>query len=159
MKFAISLLGAVASASQAPVQGYGNKSIQGTFGYGYNMGNGYNAGSGHGEYLGHQEVAGYGQSGTGKYSAPYAHDHLIGYDSVQPEVDSKWTTLETNVIAIINAINTQIDTIHASRLAYIQDQATARKLRLQDIHEMNAEQLASPFELQFDLLSQEIKDV
>ena len=60
-------------------------------GFGYNVGNDYTHGDSHGQYMAHQK--GYGATNQGfglgadvasQYSAPDAHAHLTGYDTVQP---------------------------------------------------------------------------
>ena len=165
--FASAMLASAVSARGASGginQGYANKSLGASHGYGYNIGNGYGIGDSHGQYMAHQN----GRTG-GKYPNPStgasfdamdAHDHVFGYDSVQPFDDSDWDTAQaTTQTTIKDAITGAIATAQADRESYIEEVLQRRKDRLSDIHEDNLLKIEAPFDLQLDLLEEERSDI
>ena len=113
--FASSMLASAVTArggSGGIIQGNPNKSVGGSHGYGYNLGNTYEHGDSHGHYLGHQNGYddGYPQPSTGTaYTANDFHDHIFGYDSVQPLEDDDWAAVAADQTTIRGLIDTAID--------------------------------------------------
>lgn len=132
------------------------------FGYGYNIGNNYTHGDQHGMYMGHQNTmgAGTGASHILDFTAQNAHDHILGYDSVQPESDTFWTdALNGQLETKVTDIKTQIGNINTERSNYISTVMALRQARLDDIHDDNLVKVEAPFQLQLDLLEKEKADV
>jgi len=128
------------------------------------MGNGYGHGDSHGQYMEHQIAYGSTNMGYGngadvanQYSAPDAHDHLTGYDSVKANDNDDYdTSIESN---FRDAINTAIDTVQTARAAKITEVMNTRRNRLEEIHDDNLLKIEAPFDLQLDLLEEELSDV
>ena len=129
------------------------------------MGNGYRAGDSHGNYLQDQNAlgtgnGGYGDKGLGpSYSKTDAHHHLYGYDSVQPEDKDDWATVSADAATMVTNLNTLIGNANTARETYINAVLQRRKDRLADIHEDNLLKIEAPFELQLDLLEEELEDL
>ena len=165
--FATALLAIAVSArgtSGGINQGQLNASKGGRHGYGYNIGNSYSHGDSHGNNIQHQMGYGFpsnpnmggGQDG----GAPDAHDHLSGYDTVKPYDDDDYdATLAANQSTLRDSIVTQITDLQAQRVAYINGVLDMRKDRLNEIHEDNLLKIEAPFDLQLDLLEEEVSDI
>lgn len=144
-------------------QGALNASRGGRSGYDYNIGNGYNHGNQHGDQMQHQVAYGtYGPTDMGadwgnQYSAPDAHDHLVGYDTVKPTDSDDWNA--TDMTALQTAIAAAIDVAQAARVVKIDEVLQNRKDRLSDIHDDNLLKIEAPFDLQLDLLEEEGEDI
>ena len=169
--FGTALLFSVAVAQEFPT--HTNQSLSGSFGYGYNVGNSYLHGDSHGHNMGHQNVAGLGEQvpiAGFAYTADQATDHVFGYDTVQPLDEADWTAylntvgstqatdaLKANDVKV--AIDAAITAANASRIAAIDDVLERRKNRLSEIHADHIFKVIAPFDLQIDLLDEEIADV
>ena len=149
-------------------QGKLNASHGARHGYGYNIGNDYVHGDSHLNEFGHQgawgtpTATGRGADwGSNQYTAPDFHDHLTGYDSVQPERDdTDFTDADPSTMRVFaDAINTEIDNVQADREAFIDDELDKRKDRLSEIHDDNLLKIEAPFDLQLDLLEEEREDI
>jgi len=140
-----------------------NASKGGRHGYGYNIGNSYTHGDSHGNNIQHQ--MGYGHpsnpnmGGGQDGSAPDAHDHLSGYDTVKPYDDDDYAAVAVAQQALRDSIVVQITDLQAQRVAYINTVLDMRKDRLNEIHEDNLLKIEAPFDLQLDLLEEEVSDI
>ena len=164
--FASAMVASVISArgtSGGINQGYANPSMGATHGYGYNVGNSYNAGDSHGQYMQHQNglTGGYGPNpSTGaSFTAIDAHDHVYGYDSVQPLTEDEWSSIEADQATLRDAIILAIQAAQTAREDKIDEVLERRKERLSDIHEDNLLKIEAPFDLQLDLLQEEREDI
>jgi len=103
-----------------PLQGHGpSPTIGGRFGYGYNVGNDYTAGDSHGHEMGVPE-----------FNIQSAHDHIIGYDSVQPQTDAIWTANSANMSALVVTLLPILANINTARATYLTQRMNLKISRL-----------------------------
>jgi len=132
-----------------PLQGHGpSPTIGGRFGYGYNVGNDYTAGDSHGHEMGVPE-----------FNIQSAHDHIIGYDSVQPQTDAIWTANSANMSALVVTLLPILANINTARATYLTQRMNLKISRLDEIHDDNLVKVDAPFTLQLDLLENELQDL
>lgn len=158
--FSATLFASSALAQVYPNRGNTNASLEGSFGFGYNVGNDYGHGDSHLNTFGHQTVPGVPEAREGyAYTQDQATTHIYGYDAVLPLDDTAWAAISGNVAGFITAAKVQIDEANTARLDYIQGVLDKRLNRLMEIHQDNLLKIQAPFELQLDLLSRELEDV
>jgi hypothetical protein len=136
--FQSALLAVTASA-------YGFNSMEG---FGYNVGNNYAHGNSHGDHMNQDEIL-----------PQTAHDHIIGYDSVQPQTDAVWTANSASMATLAAAIVVAIPVANTARKTYTLSVMNKRLNRLDDIHDDNLVKIDAPFTLQLDLLEEELDDI
>lgn len=92
-----------------------------------------------------------------------AHDHIIGYDSVQAETDAAWAagnpTFGANMATLATAMKTEVTAANLARTNYLDTVMNKRLTRLDDIHDDNLVKIDAPFTLQLDLLEEELDDI
>ena len=165
--FSATLIAPLALAQVYPNRGATNASLEGSFGFGYNVGNGYDHTDSHGNDFGHQTVQGQPELREGYgYTQDQATAHIYGYDSVHPQDDATWTATFATPVgttaapgAYTTAIRAAVLAAHDDRIVYIQGVLNKRINRLMEIHQDNLLKIQAPFELQLDLLESEISDV
>lgn len=165
--FATALLATAINARTGGIdQGYDNASLGASHGYGYNVGNGYKHGDSHLQYMGDNNIT--------TYEDGYSYDngvvedeilHIYGYDMIPRIGTTSWEAMDANAgvngdfDAQVDLIIAQIDLSVVDRTAYIQDVLDRRRERLEEIHADNSIKIVAPFELQLDLLEEEVEDV